>query len=282
MKFTKFSIVLLFLLSLIAFALTVVLFTVRENEKAKRIEVEQINADLENEIGTLRSDKQKLEEHVDDLSKQLKDAEQNLDDARTQADQAKQELQEFKNSMDEQTAQVEELKNAIRVSQERNQELEMTLDKLEKTLRELQPEGSAATGYAWTPDGQLTTPSSPDTITVETADNSKVMELAPSSAQATEESAEKMPERGEAKGAASESLQAGRVLLVNQKFNFVIINMGSKHGLKIGDSFLVTENAEKVVKIQVEKLYDDYSAAKITEVVGNRLLLKEGNLVTRI
>jgi len=283
MKFTKFAIVLLFLFSLIAFALTVTLFSVRENEKEKRIRVEQINTELEGEISALRSDKQRLEEHADDLDRQLKEAERNLDSARTEAEQAKQELSESRKSLETQASQTEELRNAVRVSQERNRELEETLDKLEKTLQEMRQSGFDGPAAPASDNSGFQISTAPETITVETADKSKVMELAPPSISAVQEPAQKASERHEKKSdSVSESLQAGRVLLVNQKFNFVIINMGSKHGLKIGDSFLVTENGEKVVKVQVEKLYDDYSAAKILEVLGNRLLLKEGNLVTRI
>lgn len=274
MKFTKFSIVMLFLLSLVAFALTIVLFSVRENEKAKRIQLEQVKVELETQISTLESEVKELQVQTEDLNGRLKQATDDLSQARAEAAQAKRDLAESKKSVDAQTAQVEELKKAVRVSQERNRELEDTLDKFQKNLQEMNGSDTAAnSASAPVPLGAQAS----DTITVERADQSKVMELAApektqTSDQKTDTSANKM---------VSESLQAGRVLLINQKFNFVIINMGSKHGLKIGDAFLVTENGEKVVKVQVEKLYDDYSAAKISEVIGNRLLLKEGNLVTR-
>ena len=84
-----------------------------------------------------------------------------------------------------------------------------------------------------------------------------------------------------AASAVSQSLQAGKVLLVNSKFNFVVVNLGLKQGLKVGDVFMVNADKEKVAKVEVEKLYDDFAAAKIVEQFGNKSLLKEGNLVTR-
>ncbi len=287
MKFAKFSIVLLFLLSLVAFALTTVLFSVRENEKEKRIKLEKIKIELEANISTLESDKKKLQEQADSLDAQLKDATKNLTDARAQAEQTKQDLAESKKSLDAQNAQMEELKKAVRVSQERNRELEATLDKMEKNLEEMkhgQPDVLGSTSLGASAAIDLAPKTSPETITVETATKGKVMELAPAEPPSTpskEPVQKNVDDSQKPKAPISESLQAGRVLLVNQKFNFVIVNMGSKQGVKIGDSFLVTENGEKVVKVQVEKLYDDYSAAKIAEVIGNRLILKEGNLVTR-
>ena len=92
----------------------------------------------------------------------------------------------------------------------------------------------------------------------------------------------KAPESVKAESAKpSESLQAGRVLLVNRKFNFVVMNVGLKQGLKAGDQFTVLDGEAKVAKVEVEKLYDDFAAAKILEQFGDRALLKEGNLVTR-
>ncbi len=275
MKFTKFSIVLLFLLSLVAFALTVVLFSVRENEKAKRIQLEQINVELENQIGTLEADKQQLQARADDLDAKYRDAVSDLNEARADADDARRELAESQKTLDSQTGEMKELKKAVQMTEDRNRELEETLNKFEERLKEMQGAGGAS---SW--DVSSFSPASSDTITVETADQSKVMELAPSRSSGDPANSAFQLETNLSQ-VVSESLQAGRVLLVNQKFNFVIINMGSKQGLQIGDSFLITENGEKVVKVQVEKLYDDYSAAKITDVVGNRLLLKEGNLVTR-
>ena len=85
---------------------------------------------------------------------------------------------------------------------------------------------------------------------------------------------------GKEAAASSESIQAGRVLLVNRKFNFVVINVGSKQGIQAGDSFQVLNAGERVANVEVEKLYDDFAAAKIVEQFGDRSLLKEGNLVT--
>ncbi len=39
---------------------------------------------------------------------------------------------------------------------------------------------------------------------------------------------------------------------------------------------------EKIARVEVEKLYDDFAAAKIMEQFGDQALLKEGNLVTKV
>ena len=57
----------------------------------------------------------------------------------------------------------------------------------------------------------------------------------------------------------------GKVLLINRNFNFVVINLGSKHGLNVGDILVIKKNGRQIAKVRVEKLYDEYSAAYITE-----------------
>ena len=55
----------------------------------------------------------------------------------------------------------------------------------------------------------------------------------------------------------------GEVLIVNKKFDFVIINIGKYDGLSPGDNLEVYRNSEFLAKAQVEKLYDRMSAATI-------------------
>lgn len=56
-----------------------------------------------------------------------------------------------------------------------------------------------------------------------------------------------------------------KVLTVNRKFNFVVINQGLQEGLKMGDRLKVLKQGEEVATIQVEKLYDKFSAATLVE-----------------
>lgn len=54
-----------------------------------------------------------------------------------------------------------------------------------------------------------------------------------------------------------------RVLTVNRKFNFVVVNMGMKDGLKMGDTLKVFKGGAENATLQIEKLYDKFSAATI-------------------
>jgi hypothetical protein len=57
----------------------------------------------------------------------------------------------------------------------------------------------------------------------------------------------------------------GKVLTVNRKFNFVVINQGLQEGLKMGDKLKVLKQGNEVATVQIEKLYDKFSAATLVE-----------------
>jgi len=77
------------------------------------------------------------------------------------------------------------------------------------------------------------------------------------------------PAQGTAKSepisSASSSTTSAKVLTVNRKFNFVVINQGLQDGLKMGDKLKVFKQGQEIATIQVEKLYDKFSAATLVE-----------------
>ena len=56
-----------------------------------------------------------------------------------------------------------------------------------------------------------------------------------------------------------------KVLTVNRKFNFVVINQGLQEGLKMGDKLKVLKQGKESATVQIEKLYDKFSAATLVE-----------------
>jgi hypothetical protein len=56
-----------------------------------------------------------------------------------------------------------------------------------------------------------------------------------------------------------------QVMTVNRKFNFVVINLGLKDGVKMGDRVVTERDGKPSGVAEVEKLYDSFSAATIVE-----------------
>jgi hypothetical protein len=69
----------------------------------------------------------------------------------------------------------------------------------------------------------------------------------------------------------------GRVLVVNKEYNFVVINLGAKDGMKVGTNLLVYRQETVIGKIQVEKIYETMSSATILPETTSEL--KEGDSV---
>lgn len=72
----------------------------------------------------------------------------------------------------------------------------------------------------------------------------------------------------------------GKVLVLNKEYNFVVVNLGSKDGIAIGDQFAVYSVDKYVGDVKVEKVQESMSAAGF--VVGDiKNKVKEGDKVLK-
>ena len=72
----------------------------------------------------------------------------------------------------------------------------------------------------------------------------------------------------------------GKVLVVNKEYNFVVINLGSKDGVELGQVFSISRGNSNIGDVKVEKLHDSMAAAGfILEDTKNKV--KEGDKVTK-
>ena len=53
----------------------------------------------------------------------------------------------------------------------------------------------------------------------------------------------------------------GKIMIVNKEFNFVVINLGSKDKINVGDEFVVSRSGRVVGEIKIEKVHEFMSAA---------------------
>jgi len=73
------------------------------------------------------------------------------------------------------------------------------------------------------------------------------------------------PARSSEVSATAGATTGAKVLTVNRKFNFVVINQGLQEGLKMGDKLKVLKQGKECATVQIEKLYDKFSAATLVE-----------------
>jgi len=55
--------------------------------------------------------------------------------------------------------------------------------------------------------------------------------------------------------------QEGKVLVINKEYNFAVINLGSKDGVRIGDVFSAYRDSRYIGDLKVEKVHDSMAAA---------------------
>lgn len=94
----------------------------------------------------------------------------------------------------------------------------------------------------------------------------------------TQEAAEGLlkPEDGKSKKNIQAQTAQGKVLVINKDYNFVVINLGSKDGVEIGEVFSIYRNNKYIGEVKVEKVHDSMSAAGFlsTEIKGK---IREGD-----
>ena len=62
---------------------------------------------------------------------------------------------------------------------------------------------------------------------------------------------------------AEERILNGRILAVNRKFNFVIINLGKEDGIEKGMIFMVYQDKKLLGKVEVEDVFPKMSSCII-------------------
>jgi len=77
---------------------------------------------------------------------------------------------------------------------------------------------------------------------------------------------------------ATKSLE-GKVMVVNREFNFAVINLGSRDGVKVGDGFLISRDGKSIGEIKIEKVHESMSAAGFPAEL--RDLIKENDKIAQ-
>lgn len=95
------------------------------------------------------------------------------------------------------------------------------------------------------------------------------------------------PKKGKAKGEpakaasavpADEDPRPSQVLTVNRQYKFVVVNLGLRDKLKIGDKLRVEQAGKLAGRVQVDKLYENFSSCTILEE-NAPAEIKEGDMV---
>ena len=215
MKQLKTCIYVLFALSFVALLLTVLVFSKRENEKARRVQAE-------GQVKELLSEKDRLTQAYDTAKKDKEQAETELNNEVRRARELEQELVVEKREKDQLASQVSTLSRDLETLNKDYETVQSKYEDVARTVKQLKDKFE-----------QLKRRKSAEPVEL------------PAVVVKPEKNLE------------------GKVLVVNDVFKFVVINLGQNDGLAQGMLLDVVRGPEKIARLQVERLYDSLAASTV-------------------
>lgn len=272
-------------MSVLAFFLTFLLYTTRENEKEKRLILEEKNTILIAEKDTLVRSKSTLEGKVATLEGNEKEINRKLAKLEQENNAVTIKYKVLRSEKDEVVAMLTDIKADLKAKTEifndfktktsgivrdfktKNDKLSAYVGELELRLQ--------SSGTVFTPLSEFSNKVSFEaTIPALTTIEPLVVETIARESKLETKDVELpkvvvTPEFGEL---------TGKIIVVNKKYKFFICSLGRKDNLSIGDHIGVFRNNEMLVSAKVEKIYDNISACGLTdEIKGDTI--KEGDII---
>jgi hypothetical protein len=246
----KLSFLLLIVVILVSLSLAGAGFYLLNTEKAKNLE-------LQGQLKDVNSRLKAAELKVRDKEKIISDQQFKLQETNSQVDALKSELEKELANREESLAKITILNTELEDQKKLRADLEGRLNKAQEDvvktqsrIKELESQKSSLEAkindleirYQGVELGKIVV--SPETTPLEGEKTAKP-------------SAEKKPV---SKSKASGNL-SGKVLVVNKEYDFVVINLGSKDKVAIGDIFSVYHNNQIIGDVKIDKLHDSMAAA---------------------
>ncbi len=270
----KLSTILLSLALIGALVGAVVIFLDRNKEQARRIWVED-------QLEKIKAAKVSLEQERDELAKVKATLETQLTDANSQAKKLSEELATEKRSRD---AVSDELNKARTEASD----LSRKMQTVEAEKKSVSDELARAKQSYQALSNELTTLRQAkealerrvkEMLTTQSSEAERIV-VKPAAVPGT--AAVPVAAVSGAKPAASAVSSgaglAGKVLVVNKEFNFVVVNIGAKDGLQNSSRVEISRSGKKIGSAQVERLYDNMAAATVL-IEEQKGQIKEGDAV---
>jgi len=249
----------------------------RENElrlvKAEKDELEQQLTEVREAKSRIEREFAGVKHDLDDATRQLADERQKkeqltktAEDRQQQIDRMLRDLEQARSDQRTLTDQLGRLRDEHTTLQRQMTDLNQAKAQLEQKVAELSNHPTVEL------DKVVVSPPAVSGSTV--------------SAPASDSAASPKPEA--ATNAASSpppSVQAspmqGQVIVVNREYGFIVVNLGSNHGLALGQEFQVVRGDQVLGRVKVEKVYEELSAAAILPT-SDKNAIREGDVVRPI
>ena len=254
-KIIKISVIVIFVLSLVSFLTVVKLFLTKENEKAKRIQVE-------GQLKTTEEAKQQVEKELGDTKSAKELVEQDLEQEKTVSQNLADELEREKQAKDELNNQLTQTKGEL---EKQKQDAERLAQELENEKTDKNSLNEKLT-QSEDEKGRLRTELEQVRIAKETLEK-KIADIFAEG----EVNLDRIIVR------PSNAIE-GKVIVVDSATDIVVTDLGLKDGIKLGDILTVYRGETFVAKIRVEKVEDDLSAGVVLSEWAKGAIQKEDNV----
>ena len=266
----KSPIIVLIVLIVLSLALAITVFLTFQKEKVK-------NVKLQAELEDIKTAQKITESKLTESKKTISGLELKLKEAQARIDTLTSDLEQEKVARQEESTKVEQLKKELDDQKKKRADLEKTISEERKVsndqfqrMQSLDLKRVTLEARIKELESELGQNKNVELGTIVVAPES---EEAPAAAKEAAKPAEKAAKNAAAVPAPSANTNIrpsssfeGKVLVVNKDYNFVVINMGSRDGLRVGDVFSVYHNAKYVGDVKVDKVHDSMAAAGFSSV----------------
>ncbi|MDD5252274.1 MAG: hypothetical protein WC416_00345 [Candidatus Omnitrophota bacterium] len=252
-----------------------------QNEHAKclklQAQVDELTAREKITEGKLEESKKK----VSDLTLKLQEAKERIASVTEELDKEKsarqdtaKELEQVKADMEQQKISRQDIENKLTRAQDEGRKLRDQLKTIEQKKTDLEAKiKDLESGTSGVELGKVVVNNE---IAPAPKVESPVVEKGADAAAAVEP---KKDQKQEAAAVPLANPLEGKVTVVNKEYNFAVINLGQKDGVKIGDQFSVTRESKVIGDLKVEKVHESMSAAGFAAELKD--LIQENDLVVQ-
>ncbi|MBM3246059.1 MAG: hypothetical protein FJZ13_01885 [Candidatus Omnitrophica bacterium] len=254
----KLPVVLLIFLILISLSLAAGVFFLLQKERAK-------NVSLQGELEDLKTRQSLTEKKLSESQNLLASLQVKLDEAKAQITNLNNDLQQEKSAKQEALAKMDQLKTDLEQQKTLRSGLEGKLGQAQKDVEKIQ--------------AQL------KDMDAKKAELDKKIKDLEAQSQGVELGKIVVSPETAATGQAAVAIIAspvneGKVLTVNKDYDFILINLGTKEGVRAGEVFGVYHNNKYIGDVKIEKVHDTMSAAGFSKPdMKNKI--DEGDKVVR-
>jgi outer membrane murein-binding lipoprotein Lpp len=248
----KVATIILAILVVISLSLTGGIYYLLQKEHAKNLALQQA-------LDELNEKQKRVEEQLNQSKQTIVQLGNNLEEARTQIDNLNKELNQEKVVKEEALSQIKQLKSSLEQQKTLRADLESKLSLTQKDAEKIQARVKELESKKSELEARVTELEEKQKQAQAAVELGKVV-VTPEGALPSQETTENASVIEKAAKAAAPSEFEGKVLVVNKEYDFVVINLGSKDGIGMGDIYSLYHGNQYLGDVKIEKIHDSMAA----------------------